>query len=183
MFNEFGEREYLMNPNLVRKVWEQRRREAARRKREKETQQERERDERKRRAAEARQREMFLDTTDPLRPLRRAGFPAWAIEIVCRVAEKHCISPLRLVESTRRSIVVGARYEAVYEIKAAKPALSSVQIGRWFNRDHSSILYALAKHALANEVPPLSDYDAIGKLSRMKSWRERAKPSPDGQRV
>lgn len=179
MFNSLGEREHLFNPDLMRRVRDRQRQEAARRVRERERQKERERDERKRRLAEAMNREKFLDAMDPLRPLRRSGFPAWAIDIVCRVAEKHNISPLRLVASTHRSIVVDARHEAIYEIKRAKPALSSTQIGKWFGRDHTSVLYGMARHAANNDLPPMCGFDASGKMARSNNWHAARKQSND----
>lgn len=162
MFNDCGERQHLYNPSFVLKARERRRQEAIEREREIERQKEREREERKRLAAEAAAR-------DPLGPLRRAGFPGWAINIICRVAAKHDIAPTTLITSPRRAVAY-ARYEAIYEMKREKPSVSSSKMGRWFRRDHTSILYGIARHAAINNLTQLSNFDASGKIARANNW-------------
>ena len=52
--------------------------------------------------------------------------------------------------------IVAARREAIYRVKLEKPAVSSVQLGRWFNRHHSTIIFALARFQELTGAPALS---------------------------
>ncbi|WP_165358297.1 helix-turn-helix domain-containing protein [Mesorhizobium sp. Pch-S] len=87
------------------------------------------------------------------------GMPQWAIDIVQEIAERlgACISDI--ADSTRTSLVVAARNEAMYRVKERKPSLSSTQIGKWFGRDHTSVLFAIASYQEATGADPLVGYN------------------------
>ena len=51
---------------------------------------------------------------------------------------------------------MAARHEAIYRVKFEKPALSSGQLGLWFNRDHSSVLFALVRFQELTGAPVMS---------------------------
>lgn len=100
----------------------------------------------------------------PARPpaivsLRRRGMPDWAIDIFACVAASRGVSMDAMVGSVRSRAVVSARNEAVYRIKEAKVSLSSSMIARWFCRDHTTILFALASHQKETGAPELTKYD------------------------
>jgi hypothetical protein len=90
---------------------------------------------------------------------KRWGMPEWARQIIEDVSNRRGICPSELAGNSRSRKVVRARNEAIYLVKARKPGLSSPQMGRWFNRDHVSILYALASYSEANRLPKLAGYD------------------------
>jgi chromosomal replication initiation ATPase DnaA len=72
--------------------------------------------------------------------------------------------------------VVAARNEAIYQIKAAHPNLSFPQLGKWFRKDHTSIIHSLARHAEANSLPSLTRYDihAVDERNRLSAAKSRA---------
>ena len=65
------------------------------------------------------------------------------VEGVCR---KYGITFDEIVSHRRSRHLVHARHEAIAAVWEARPSLSTIQIGAMFNRDHSSVIYALAKH-------------------------------------
>lgn len=87
------------------------------------------------------------------------GMPQWAIDIVIEISERlgTCISDI--ADCKRTSLVVAARNEAMYRIKERKPSLSSPQIGKWFGRDHTSVLFAIASYQEATGADPLVGYN------------------------
>ncbi len=72
--------------------------------------------------------------------------PARALmEAIClNVADRHRISLCEIRGSSRRAELVAARHEAMWRMKR-ELRLSSTQIGRYFNRDHTSVLHAVWK--------------------------------------
>lgn len=89
----------------------------------------------------------------------RRGLPEWAREIVSDVAAKHLVSVYDLAGEGRSVKIVAARHEAIYRLKEHKQTLTSTQIGKWFARDHTSILFAIASHAEKTGEPKLVGYD------------------------
>lgn len=84
--------------------------------------------------------------------------PEWVRAIVWQVAERRDVPPREIMGRTRVRSVVLARHEAIYRVKSAKPDLSAPQIAQWFRRDHTTILYAIAKYQDENSAPQLSHY-------------------------
>lgn len=152
-----------MNPAFVQKV----RRDRRNRKRDHKA-------EHARREKLRRDRECVVAPEDEL-PLARAVFrsrfmPAWAFELVQAAAIKHGVSIYDIANSSLNRAVVAAKHEAIYEVKAAKPMKHCTIIGQWFAMNHSSVLYAIAKHARINDRPVLVGFDATAKLSRMSAY-------------
>lgn len=79
------------------------------------------------------------------------GIPIWkrprqkVNDIIREVAEETGYSAEMLVGDSKRGNVVAARWRAIAEVEYRRPDLSSVQIGRFFNRDHTTILAVLKK--------------------------------------
>lgn len=90
---------------------------------------------------------------------RKQGMPKWARDIVREVAYRHKIYVSDLASDNRFHDVVHARTEAMYRIKAAKPEVSSTQLGKWFDRDHTSVLHGIAAHQERAGVPALVHYN------------------------
>ena len=90
---------------------------------------------------------------------KRWGMPEWALQIVEEACDRLRICPSEIAGPNRLFKAVQARNEVIYLIKDRKPVLSSTQLGKWFNRDHVSILYALASHASRTGLPQLCGYD------------------------
>ena len=108
--------------------------------------------------------------------LVRQGMPGWARAIVFDAAQKRGARLDRVVGRSRVFADVSARQAAMYEIKAAKPMLSATLIGRWFDRDHTTVLHAIACHQEANGLPRLSFYrlDRVRARNRHHAARQRA---------
>lgn len=50
-----------------------------------------------------------------------------------------------LMSANRNRMVTAARFQAIWAVKQERPELSTVQLGRFFKRDHASIINALKK--------------------------------------
>ncbi len=67
-------------------------------------------------------------------------------QIIAEVCEKYHVKRKDLLSPIRSQFVMPARFEAIYRIREEK-SLSWAQIGRIFNRDHTTILAAWRRHA------------------------------------
>ncbi|TPN03823.1 hypothetical protein FJ973_29720 [Mesorhizobium sp. B2-1-3] len=97
---------------------------------------------------------------------RRQAMPDWARQIVEHICEKHGVCPSEMSSDNRKHRVVRARNEAIYLVKDRKPMLSSPQIGKWFGKDHTSILHSLASYSHATGAKSLVGYDIEGARER-----------------
>jgi hypothetical protein len=94
-----------------------------------------------------------------LKAFRQRGMPESIRRIVEQIATRRRVSVMLMASDSRMRIAVEARAEAMYAIKKAKPHLSSPLIAKWFARDHTSVLHALASHAAKSGLPNLAGYD------------------------
>lgn len=79
-------------------------------------------------------------------PQERALQPvAVARRIIADVALKHEVSVKQILGDDRQAPVIEARREAMSLVYRANPNWSLVKMGRFFNRDHTTILHALRK--------------------------------------
>lgn len=76
-----------------------------------------------------------------------AGKPG-ARKIVAHVARKHGLTPEDILGERRHKQVIQARWEAMGMVYRANPKWGLPQIGRFFNRDHTTALHALRKMGL-----------------------------------
>lgn len=113
------------------------------------------------------------ETQKARRTMKKRFAPTWVVDIVEKVSHECGVSMLEMIGRSRTKLVVEARHQAVYEVLRMKPTLSSVTVGRWFDRDHSAILYAAAKHALVGDLEPVVGYDAKAKLCRNRAYGEK----------
>ena len=88
--------------------------------------------------------------------------PAWAIDIVRAICAAHGVSVAAIAGRVRNERTDRARRAAIYAVKASRPEMSSVTIGKWFGRHHTSILFALAVHQHETGAPPLTRYSGKG---------------------
>lgn len=93
------------------------------------------------------------------RIMKANNAPQWVADLVMDVAELHGVCPVKMLSSGRARNVVAARNEALYAVKATKPMLSSPQMARWFGRDHTTILFAIASHQESTGAPELTRYN------------------------
>lgn len=84
--------------------------------------------------------------------------PRWVVAILQSVAASHGINQFHIVSRNFNRATVAARHDAIYRIKAARPTLSTPRIGSWFCIDHTSVLYALTRHAEKHGLPKFSKY-------------------------
>lgn len=68
-------------------------------------------------------------------------------DILRRTAHEHRLSPSTLTGVARSKHIVFARYIAIHRIANAFPTMSTPQIGKVFDLDHTSILFALGRLA------------------------------------
>jgi len=66
-------------------------------------------------------------------------------QIIEQVATFHGITYDHIVGIRLDRDIVAARHDAIKAVSDARPDLSSPQIGKFFNRDHTTILHALSK--------------------------------------
>lgn len=69
-----------------------------------------------------------------------------ARRILAEVAQGHGLSVFDLTGKTQFAHIARARHEAMFRIYR-ETRLSSVQVGALLNRDHSTVLYGIRKHA------------------------------------
>lgn len=65
--------------------------------------------------------------------------------IVRDVADRYGMDERQIYGNRRDRHTFGARREAIHKVSEAFPNLSSTQLGKLFNRDHTSILNALGR--------------------------------------
>ncbi len=111
------------------------------------------------------------------------GLPAWALDIVKACAGSRNVSLPTMAGDYRFRNAVKARNEAMYLIylqRTNNPNLSCPRIGKWFDRDHTSVLHGIASHQEANNLPKLVGYDLArvrqrnAAISRATNHTERA---------
>jgi chromosomal replication initiation ATPase DnaA len=112
---------------------------------------------------------------DGLRQFRRWGMPDWAAKIVSEVSDKHAICPSDIAGRRRFKAIVDARREAIYRVKATKPSMSCIILGRWFNRDHTSVTHLTASYSEATGAPKVVGYDISKTRARYVKRRDAAK--------
>jgi chromosomal replication initiation ATPase DnaA len=101
---------------------------------------------------------------------RSWGMPDWARAIMRDVSERRDVCVNDMASASRNHKISRARNEAIYLVKARKPMLSSPQLGRWFNRDHTSILYSISSYQERNGLPRLVAYDFKSAQDRMRNY-------------
>jgi chromosomal replication initiation ATPase DnaA len=81
---------------------------------------------------------------------RLRGVPGWIAALAAVIATKHGTTPREIAGTGRRKNICAARFELWYEIKKRNPKLTLPKIGGWFDRDHTSVLNGISKHATRN---------------------------------
>jgi chromosomal replication initiation ATPase DnaA len=79
-----------------------------------------------------------------------------AKEVVREVAMRHRVPIHEIFGKSKAHSFAVARREAIYRVKIEKRSVSSGQLGLWFNRDHSTILFALARYQELYGAPVLT---------------------------
>ena len=83
--------------------------------------------------------------------------------IVLDTCHKHSVPVWQLMSDDRSDCVVMARREAMWLAKAGRPMTSASQIGRWFRRDHTTVLYAIACYQRDHGGARLTRFKVEGK--------------------
>lgn len=81
--------------------------------------------------------------------------PEWARNMVREVSHRHAVPVREIFSPNKTRLVVAARREAIYRLKFEKPSLSAAKLGRWFGRDHSTILHAIVCYQELYDAPVL----------------------------
>lgn len=135
----------------------------------------------------------MTDTHEPeaLRVMRRRGMPLWARNIVATISELHRQDMGDIIGRSRRKVHVRVRNEVWYRLRTGESPVrrlspSYMQIGRWFERDHSSIVFGACRHSLENGLPSPSGVDpeklVVRKHVRAVEWWQR-KAAHDAERI
>ncbi|WP_173931374.1 helix-turn-helix domain-containing protein [Chelativorans sp. Marseille-P2723] len=95
------------------------------------------------RAAEIRFSKMMAEISS--RSEKRRSAPIRVIDIIAIVAAKHGLTIGDIKGPLRQRNIVLARHEAIALARKERPDLSLTQLGRQFDRDHTSILHALRR--------------------------------------
>ncbi|WP_192242888.1 helix-turn-helix domain-containing protein [Mesorhizobium silamurunense] len=95
--------------------------------------------------------------------LRTRGVPEWVRQIVKEAAAEFGVAAVHIYTKSRKADVCLARYASIYRVKEKKRRLSSGQIGKWFDRNHTSVFFSLARHAQITGRPALTSYDLSGR--------------------
>jgi chromosomal replication initiation ATPase DnaA len=66
-------------------------------------------------------------------------------QIIATVCRKHRVRPVELTGPCRVKAIVHARHEAMWEAFKNTP-LSYPQLGRIFNRDHTTVMHGVRQH-------------------------------------
>jgi chromosomal replication initiation ATPase DnaA len=99
------------------------------------------------------------------------GMPEWAREIVIECCDEAGVSPLDVISGRRFKRIMGARHAALYHVCARRNAYTSIpKVGIWFGREHTSILYAIAKYAAEHDLPPLTTYSIEKRRASSAGW-------------
>lgn len=84
-------------------------------------------------------------------PMKDAAFPIYErkfpnpMELAKAIADKHGLTIDDLRGPRRQAKYIAARFEAIDAFRAQLPHWSLPMIGRFFNRDHTSVLSAIRK--------------------------------------
>jgi chromosomal replication initiator protein len=95
-----------------------------------------------------RERQAYLDRIAAMAAeSRQIGYreTVTAMDIIAGIAAEYGFTVSEITGPSRTRDVVMVRQLAMVEVRKRKPALSLPQIGRLFNRDHTTVLYALRK--------------------------------------
>jgi chromosomal replication initiation ATPase DnaA len=65
--------------------------------------------------------------------------------MVGEIADRHGVSFAEIIGPRKHRKVLAARYEAIRTVNREFPAWSTLKMGRFFNRDHTTILSALGR--------------------------------------
>lgn len=65
-----------------------------------------------------------------------------------------------IMSDCRKRITVKARNEIIYRLRLLEPMPSFPMIGKWMGRDHTSCMWAVARHARDNNLPSITTYDS-----------------------
>ena len=72
--------------------------------------------------------------------------PASVDAIIAKVALEHGVSAAELLSDTRWQKVAHARQHAFAAVRGMPRKPSYPQIGRWFGRDHSTVVHGVRAH-------------------------------------
>ncbi|PRD42097.1 hypothetical protein C5748_18250 [Phyllobacterium phragmitis] len=89
--------------------------------------------------------------------------------IIARVAHQHGFTYDDIIGLSRSRKLINVRFEAIAAVRAARPNMTLPEIGKRFNRDHTTILHALKKMGVKQTGAPRRVYD----LDAIKEMRSR----------
>lgn len=116
----------------------------------------------------------------PSKALRRARarqMPEWARAVTAEVAAARMIAPEHILGRSRAFHVVRGRYDLFYRLKTDSRQPSFMTIARWFDRDHTGILWGAATHAMEHGLPAVTTIDMPTRIAWNRA-RNQQRPGP-----
>lgn len=96
-----------------------------------------------------RDRRMFEEAAQKF-PIAAADDQNTVRGIIARVAAEHGLKSADLTGPSHARKFIGPRHEAIYRVWIEKDPIGLAEIGRYFNRDHTTILSALRKRGVTD---------------------------------
>jgi hypothetical protein len=95
----------------------------------------------------------FLKHIEKWVEVQNIGRPNWVDRLIRNFCFKNGIPPILMFSGCRMPEVVNLRGELWAEIRNAPQKPSVAQIGRWFKRDHTTVLYGIVRHTGGDKHP------------------------------
>jgi hypothetical protein len=99
--------------------------------------------------------------------------PAWANRIIRQFCEEHGVPAVVLFSHSRIPEIVDLRCALWARLHEASPQPGYSQIGRWFKRDHSSVLYGVKRYVHGEADPYVAKKFAAHKALARRTREER----------
>jgi len=77
--------------------------------------------------------------------------------LMLEICEKHFLSPVEILSNRRTGPIVTARQELMYRLRM-ETTWSLPQIGRFLDKDHTTILHGVRAHAERNKLPAVGRF-------------------------
>lgn len=97
---------------------------------------------------------------------RVEGTPQRVNDVINEIAAKHLVPVPVLLGNGRTRVIIEAKREACYELKARFQWASWAQIGKWLGRDHTTVIHGAAMHATRHGLPAVTSHDIIAKRAK-----------------
>ena len=93
---------------------------------------------------------MLSGTQRMSEPVPKVASPQDRMRGICRViCERHGVRVTDLFSASQKRLVAEARHDCIVAVFAAFPSMSSPRLGKFFDRDHTTILSSLNRRGIS----------------------------------